>query len=105
MSTFAALGVWYALLQVVVEGYQELGYKDEVVDELLGQEEFARSFRRFHNATFHYQEDPLGPKFMEFLTTKDSEVWVGKVNLSFKQFFERELRLTKMMAQLKEMDD
>ncbi len=102
MSTFAALGVWYGLLQVVVEGYQELGCKDEAVAELLAQEEFARSFRRFRNATFHYQEDSLGPKLMEFLTAKDSEVWVRNLNVAFKQFFERELGIGEMVDRLRE---
>src|SRR5665648_392807 len=59
MSVFMAIGVWYSLLQVVVEGYKELDYQDNRIDGLLSQEEYVDALRRFRNATFHYQEDPI----------------------------------------------
>ena len=90
-SGFAALSVWYSLLYVVVEGYSEIGYHDAEVDALLSNEDYVSRLRRFRNATFHYQEDPLSPKLMEFLQAKDSSEWIHNLNRALGNFIEREL--------------
>jgi hypothetical protein len=92
-SVFAAMSVWYALLYVVIEGYRELECKDENVDRLLSQDEYVQTLRRFRNAIFHYQEDPLPKKLFEFLMTEDSEKWISGVNRALKSFLERNLRI------------
>jgi hypothetical protein len=91
MSGASVMSVWYSLLFVVVEGYLELGCHDAQVDALLTNEENVNSLRRFRNATFHYQEDPLSPKLDDFLATKDSSQWIHNLNRALKAFFEREL--------------
>jgi len=101
MSVFMAIGVWYSLLQVVVEGYKELDYQDNRIDGLLSQEEYVDALRRFRNATFHYQEDPISPKLLEFLTATESERWINQLNVAFRSFFEeklRELGMEEMLA-------
>lgn len=45
-STFTRLQVWYALLYVVVEGYQELGDQDGEIDELWADAEMVEAMRR-----------------------------------------------------------
>ena len=99
MSAFAALGVWYSLLYVVVEGYRELGYHDADVDTLLANDEYVTALRLFRNATFHYQTDPLSPKLLGFLEAKDSETWIKELNHALKSFFERELKLDELLQE------
>ena len=70
MSAFAALGVWYSLLYVVVEGYRELGCHDTHVDAFLANDQYVTALRLFRNATFHYQTDPLSPKLLGVLAAE-----------------------------------
>jgi hypothetical protein len=97
MSIFAALSVWYSLLYLVVEGYQELAYHDEQADLLLAHTKYVTALRLFRNATFHYQELPLSPKLMTFLEAKDSETWIKKLNRALRSFFERELDIAGLL--------
>lgn len=99
-SMFLALSVWYAMLYVVVEGYKEIGAQDVDIDALIGNTDNVDALRRFRNATFHYQEDPLSDKLMTFLVTKDSETWIGELNRALKRFFERELPIREILASM-----
>ena len=99
-SMFLALSVWYGLLYVVIEGYQELGLKDEQIDKLLADTERVSALRRFRNGVFHYQQDPVPEKVLAFIAARDSEIWIRDVNASFKLFFERELRLPQALASI-----
>ena len=83
------VGVFYGLLYVVVEGYQDLKYQDSAIDALLKKTHYTAALRRFRNATFHFQEDPFSPKLSEFLEAKDSEVWAKQLHVAFKTFFEK----------------
>lgn len=100
-SAIARLSVWYALLQVVVEGYQALEPKYEPIDELLLQEAYARGLRRFRNATFHFQEDPLSEKVLEFLELPESEKWIHALNKQFGQFFLARLPILEKVEQIR----
>lgn len=102
MTIFSALGVWYSLLQVVVEGYVELRLRDEKLDEILSNSDNVKALRRFRNATFHYQEDPLSQKILEFILADGSEVWINDLNRAFKSFFERQLNLQAVVAAIVE---
>lgn len=101
MSSFAVLSVIYSLIYVVVEGYQELNLKDKNVDDLLSKTDFVAHLKRFRNATFHYQKNPLSEKMLQFISAYQSEVWVRQLNSALKRFFERELNLAEMLANLK----
>jgi hypothetical protein len=90
-STFRRLQVWYALLYVVVEGYQELKDNDADVDALLSDEEMVDAMRRFRNAIFHPQENPLSDKLLGFLARPESEDWPRKLNAAFKRYFEKRI--------------
>jgi hypothetical protein len=90
-SGFAALSVWYSLLYVVIEGYLEIGYHDAEVDALLSNEDYVSLLRRFRNATFHYQEDPLSPKLLEFLEAENSSEWIHNLNRGLGKFFTSEV--------------
>lgn len=99
-SVFLAISVWYSLLWVVVEGYQELELADERIDELLNDESMKAMLRRFRNAVFHVQRDPMSPKIMDFLTASKSEKWIAELNAALEAFFVRTLELEKMAKQL-----
>lgn len=92
-STFTRLQVWYALLYVVVEGYKELKDTDADVDALLADEEMVDALRRFRNAIFHPQENPLSEKLLNFLTLPESENWPRKLNTAFKSYFEKRINI------------
>lgn len=101
MSSFHALSVWYSLLYVVVEGFRELKLSDPDIDALLSQEEYTGTLRRFRNATFHFQENPLSDKLMDFLTAEKSEHWIRDLNRAFKRYFEASLPLEEMVKAMK----
>ncbi|MDK4730579.1 hypothetical protein [Rhizobium phaseoli] len=91
LSTEHSRRVWQSLLYVVVEGYQTLNLRDAVIDAILDDAGQVQKLRRFRNATFHHQEDPLSAKYWDFKADPDSELWVVKLNAAFRSFFEREL--------------
>lgn len=101
-STFHVIRVWYALLYVVIEGYGKLEATDAKIDELLAEEQMVDSLRRFRNATFHYQKDPIPPKLLEFLTAKDSEIWIRDLNKAFDKWLTKELRIYENLTKLRE---
>lgn len=97
-SSLLRLCVWYALLQVVVEGYVELRLSDAEVDALLADEAMTRALRRFRNAVFHYQHDPLDRRLLEFLEAKDSERWVHRLHAALGRYFPRVLPMHEILA-------
>ena len=100
-SSFMRLSVWYALLYVVIEGYREVGKKDDAIDKLLFDEPLVDMLRRFRNAMFHYQADPFSEKLLDFLQAEKSTEWSRQVNAAFKAFFERELPILETLERLK----
>jgi len=103
-SSMLRLQVFYALMYVVIEGYQELGCQDSTVDSLLAQSHFVEGFRRFRNANFHFQEDPLSPKLLEFLDAEGSEKWAYDLYGALKAFFEKQLPIKEYIDSLPKGD-
>lgn len=99
-SSMLRLQIFYALIYVVVEGYKELGCKDEGIDRLLENSENVDNMRRFRNANFHYQEDPFSPKLVDFLDSEGSEDWVRALYFSFDNFFTEKLKLKEVIESL-----
>ena len=94
LSAFAVISVWYSLLFVIVEGYQELKIQDDEIDALLARDDLLNALRLFRNATFHFQREPISPKLLGLLTTPDSEVWLKDLNRAFRRFFENSLEIS-----------
>ena len=99
-SSVLRLQVFYALLYVVIEGYRELGYQDAQVDQLLARVDLLDGLRRFRNANFHFQEDPLSPKVLDFLDAPGSENWTRELYAALKAFFERNLPIKEFIESL-----
>jgi hypothetical protein len=89
---------------VVVEGYTELRCQDSLVDPLLAQSGFVDAFRRFRNATFHFQEDLGSPKLWEFLEAEGSEDWTQNLYRAMKAFFEKQLSIKEWVDSLPKRD-
>lgn len=100
LSMMCRMQVWYALLFVVVEGYQELGYKYEPLDKVLEQEEYVKLLKRYRNATFHYQKEPINEKLVAFLDKEDSENWIRDLNKQLEAFFQHILPMEEAMAKI-----
>jgi hypothetical protein len=95
------LQVFYGLLYVVVEGYQELGCQDAKVDALLARSDLVDDLRRFRNGTFHFQKDPItSPKVDKFFDAEGSPEWASNLFAALDAFFEREFRIKETMEAL-----
>ena len=95
------LSVWYALLRVVVEGYQELKLSDREVDEFLQRTEYVAALRRFRNAMFHYQDDPFSNKLMGFLQLQDATDWARGLNRALEAYLQKFLPIEETIERLK----
>jgi hypothetical protein len=69
---------WFASLWVAVEGYKELGLRDNFVDAILeNPPNYADLLRRCRNGVYHYQPELLAPRLGEFLTSAQAALaWV-----------------------------
>lgn len=78
----------YAGIYLVIEGWRDLKLADAKIDLLLASP-FVEKLRRFRNATFHYQRDPLSLKHLEFFGTEDekTEQWLDELYREFERFF------------------
>lgn len=78
----------YAGIYLVIEGWRDLGLKDDKIEALLRSPSVDR-LRLFRNATFHYQRDILSWKHLQFFGTEEerTEVWLGELYREFERFF------------------
>jgi hypothetical protein len=82
--------VWYGLLFVVIEGYQDMkvSHPSPRIDEILKDEELVDHLRRFRNAVFHFQNEPYHDKMLDFLSLPGVEAWVDSLNQALKDYCE-----------------
>lgn len=99
-SSYARLSVLYGLIFVVVDGYKELKYTNDKIDNLLTQDDFVDALRLFRNAIFHYQEEAISKKALKFLELEESETWIRELHIAFKLFFEKELPIQEMLEKI-----
>ncbi|MDJ0625261.1 MAG: hypothetical protein QNJ31_02705 [Candidatus Caenarcaniphilales bacterium] len=81
--------VFYSLLYVVIEGYQELKLQDAKVNQLLEKKHHVEALRRLRNSTFHYQNEPFPEKSIVFLENKNSEHWVHDLHEALGDLLQR----------------
>ncbi len=77
---------WYASLFVVVEGWEDNRFSDEVIEKLLAHSAgYKDLLRRFRNAVFHYQPSLIEPRMIDFLRSDD--MWSFTLHNEFCRFF------------------
>lgn len=57
--------------------------------------------RRYRNATFYFQADPLSEKLIAFLEKEDSEVWIHDLNKQLEAFLRHALPIKETMERVK----
>lgn len=102
-SSMSRLVVFYGLIYVVIEGYQELDLRESAVDTLLSNEDMVSHLRRFRNSVFHYQSTPLSNKHLDFLTADGSEKWVKELWRALDRFFQSNLPIKEHIDELKRL--
>jgi hypothetical protein len=93
LSKVHALEVLYGLIYVVIEGFRELGCKDESVEKLLAEGDYVNLLRRFRNGVFHYQTEPMDKRLLDFITRENSGRWMRDTHKALGTFLERELSI------------
>jgi hypothetical protein len=85
--------LWYGMLYVVVEGWQEANLSDPEVDRLLASPN-TELLRRFRNGMFHFQTDYWLPKkFSEFFDPKNKTVeWVRALTAELRRSLMAEMK-------------
>jgi hypothetical protein len=74
---------WAASLYVVIEGWDTAGFKDPIVDALLGLSNYKDTLRRLRNGTFHYQPGIISPKVTDFFQSPDVSLWLHFLHHEF----------------------
>lgn len=83
--------LWYGMLFVVIEGWQEAALSDPEIDHLL-QSPNVDLLRRFRNGIFHFQQHWLDPRLTDFCGTPDGVHWVRMLTSAFRCYFLKEMR-------------
>jgi hypothetical protein len=69
------MSYWYGGLYVVIEGWQELGLSDAVIDATL-QSPNVHLLRRYRNGVFHFKKDYNDERFLAFMKDGNASVSV-----------------------------
>jgi hypothetical protein len=85
------MSYWYSALNVVVEGWHELGCEDPEVDALLLSAN-VQHLKRYRHGVCHFQQTYLDKRFLELMASPDSVEWVRSLNTAFGRFFLRRNR-------------
>jgi len=80
------MSYWYAGTYVVIEGWRDLRLQDAEIDELL-QSPHVSLLKRTRNGVFHFQKNYFDARFLDFVTTDGTAVWVRTLNRAFGRFF------------------
>ena len=81
------MSYWYAGLYVVIEGWQELKLKDDIIDSFLTSPH-VDLLRRYRNGVFHFQAKYYDERFIAFMSEGASSAeWVRNLNRQFGRYF------------------
>jgi hypothetical protein len=71
----------------VIEGWKELGLKDDKIDRLL-ESDYVKLLRRFRNGVFHFQREYFDGRFYDFIHAGDPAAkWAGDLHDEFSRYF------------------
>lgn len=81
------MSLWYGMLYVVAEGWQDLKLSDPTVDSLLASPNL-NLLRLYRNGSFHFQEDYFSKKFLGFMQSGvDTPKWARSLHDAFGAYF------------------
>ena len=88
VTALTHVSYWFAALYVVIEGWKDLGLRDEKIDKLL-ESPFVETLRRFRNGMFHYQRSYQDARFQDWLfkSTDEAAAWARQVRDAFAHWF------------------
>jgi hypothetical protein len=86
IESFMYLSLWYATLNTVIEGWQELGLKDPGI-ELLLQSNNSKLLKKYRHGVLHFQRNYFDQRFVGFMESNDSVEWVRNLNKEFGRYF------------------
>ncbi len=81
------MSIWYGLMYVVIEGWQELKLSDNKLDNLLNEAEKVDLLRRYRNGAFHYQKIYDDDRFEKFFQKTTTVNWICSLNEEFGRWF------------------
>jgi hypothetical protein len=77
--------IWYGMLFVVVEGWEQSGLRDPEIEQLLTDADHVTKLRNFRNAVFHYQKQFLPVKQEGLFADQATVDWVTNLSDAFKR--------------------
>ncbi len=80
------MSIWYGLLYVVIEGWQNLKLSDAQIDNLLKSEN-VDLLKKYRNGTFHYQKIYDDVRFQKFFEKRETVNWVRSLNEEIGRWF------------------
>ena len=86
------MSLWYGTLYVVIEGWQNLKLKDQVIDSLL-KSKYTNLLKRYRNGVFHFQKKYKDKRFDDLDKEKDAVKWIINLNKEFGRFFMEKLKV------------
>ena len=96
---FVAMYLWYALLWVVIEGFQDRGI--EISGPMRADiEAMATPLRRCRNAIFHVPEKSHDPRLFELMESRDSAAVIGRISTGFGRLFIEEATARKQSGEM-----
>lgn len=82
---------FFALMYVVIEGYQKTDLQDKALDRLLSNSEQIELLKLCRHSVFHYHKNPLSSQLLGFLRAPNSGPWIQEVYDAFEELFEEKL--------------
>ena len=79
---------WIASLEVLCEGWKELGLSEPVIDGLLTESHRA-TLRRYRHTVFHFQADLDETRIASMAGSLEAMRWVFDLGSAFQAFFDR----------------
>lgn len=84
--TFMYMSLWYGLLYVVIEGWNDLKLSDDTISGLVVDKK-TDLLKGYRHATFHYQKDYYEKRVENFFLDKTTVNWVRDLHSEFNNWF------------------
>lgn len=88
-DTWMYQALWLALLNVAVEGWQELQLADKDVNAFLENTRYVALLKRFRHGVAHFQKKYWDDRFDEMVREPETAVWAERLLIAMGDYFER----------------